>query len=245
RSAQPCIVILPESLSGKGVCGCRAQPWLERRDVDLAPHARFQLATTRTVSSARACPEPAFTRWSAQAMNTRTSLGIDVSKAKLDCALAVGSKYRTKVFANTQQGFAQLSDWLRHHGADQVHACMEATGIYWEAAALYLADAGQRVSVINPALAKAHGSRSGCEAKPMPWMPSCWRTSVGRSNRQCGRHLRKPNADCGRWCCATRAWWKCRPRRRIAARACARTCVPAWKRTWLGSPRSSRASNRP
>src|SRR5579875_1479752 len=66
-AAQPCIVILPESLLGKGVCGCRAQPWLERRDVDLAPHARFQLATTRTVSSARGSPEPAFTRWRAQA----------------------------------------------------------------------------------------------------------------------------------------------------------------------------------
>jgi len=174
-------------------------------------------------------------------MNTAAMpLGIDVSKAKLDCAL-----YRSKAFADTPEGFARLSEWLHHHGADQVHVCMEATGTYWEAAALYLADAGQRVSVINPALAKAHGSRSGCAAKPMPWMPSCWRTSVGRSNRQCGRHLRKPNADCGRWCCATRAWWKCRPRRRIAARACARTCVPAWKRTWLGSPRSSRASNRP
>jgi transposase len=98
-------------------------------------------------------------------MNTRAPLGIDVSKNKLDCALAVGTKYRTKVFANTPQGFAQLGDWLHHHGADQVHACMEATGIYWEAAALYLADAGHRVSVINPALAKAHGQSLGLRSK--------------------------------------------------------------------------------
>lgn len=99
-------------------------------------------------------------------MNTTViPLGIDVSKAKLDCALALDAKYRSKVFANTPQGFAQLSDWLRHHGADQVHACMEATGVYWETVALFLADAGHRVSVINPALAKAHGQSLGLRSK--------------------------------------------------------------------------------
>lgn len=99
-------------------------------------------------------------------MNTATMpLGIDVAKAKLDCALWLGTKYRTKRFANTPEGFAQLNDWLHRHGADRVHACMEATGIYWEAAALYLADAGQRVSVINPALAKAHGQSLGLRSK--------------------------------------------------------------------------------
>lgn len=99
-------------------------------------------------------------------MNTSVvPLGMDVSKAKLDCALGLGAKFRTKVFANTPQGFAQLREWLHHHGADRVHACMEATGIYWEAAALFLADAGHRVSVINPALAKAHGQSLGLRSK--------------------------------------------------------------------------------
>lgn len=92
-------------------------------------------------------------------------LGIDVSKAKLDCALWLGSKYRTKVFANTPEGFARLSAWLHQHGADRVHVCMEATGIYWEALALHLADAGRWVSVINPALAKAHGQSLGLRSK--------------------------------------------------------------------------------
>lgn len=99
-------------------------------------------------------------------MNTAAMpLGIDVSKAKLDYALWRGAKYRTKTFPNTPGGFSRLSEWLHQHGAGRVHACMEATGTYWEAAALYLADAGQQVSVINPALAKAHGQSLGLRSK--------------------------------------------------------------------------------
>jgi len=92
-------------------------------------------------------------------------LGIDVSKAKLDCALMLGSKFRTKVFANSPQGFAQLAAWLQRQTCEAVHVGMEATGIYWETVALFLSDAGHRVSVINPALAKAHGQSLGLRRK--------------------------------------------------------------------------------
>ncbi|WP_458070982.1 IS110 family RNA-guided transposase [Rhodanobacter sp. BL-MT-08] len=92
-------------------------------------------------------------------------LGIDVAKAKLDVALRMGDKYRTKVFANTPAGFAELIRWLDHHGVLHAHACMEATGMYWEAIAADLADAGHRVSVINPALAKAHAKSMGLRSK--------------------------------------------------------------------------------
>jgi transposase len=47
----------------------------------------------------------------------------------------------------------------------RVHACMEATGIYWEAVAQGLADAGHVVSVINPMLAKAHAQSLGLRTK--------------------------------------------------------------------------------
>jgi len=94
-----------------------------------------------------------------------TPLGIDVAKAKLDCALLVGAKYRTKVFANSAPGFAQLAAWLTQHGVEHVHVCMEATGIYGDSVALFLADAGHVVSVINPALAKAHAQSLGLRSK--------------------------------------------------------------------------------
>lgn len=95
----------------------------------------------------------------------RKCLGIDVSKLKLDCALALGAKYRDKVFPNTPQGWAQLVTWIARHGQGPVHACLEATGIYWEAVAAFLADAGHTVSVINPALAKAHAQSLGLRSK--------------------------------------------------------------------------------
>ncbi|MEY2672274.1 MAG: hypothetical protein RLZZ508_151 [Actinomycetota bacterium] len=86
-------------------------------------------------------------------------LGIDVAKAKLDCALRLpNGKFRAKVVANSQEGFALLVTWLATHNALQPHVCMEATGIYWEEVAQYLATAGLTVSVVNPAQIKAYAS---------------------------------------------------------------------------------------
>ncbi len=58
-------------------------------------------------------------------------LGIDVAKAKLDVALLLpDGKFRSEVVPNTAEGFEKLAVWLERNGAAQVHACMEATGIY-------------------------------------------------------------------------------------------------------------------
>ena len=86
-------------------------------------------------------------------------LGIDVAKTKLDVALRLpDGKLRSKVVANTPEGFAVLSAWLHKHGVTELHTCMEATGTYWETVAEYLVDAGFRVSVVIPAQIKAFGS---------------------------------------------------------------------------------------
>lgn len=86
-------------------------------------------------------------------------LGIDVAKAKLDVALRLpGGKLRSKVVDNTPDGFAVLSAWLHKQGVTELHACMEATGIYWEAVAEVLAEGGYMVSVVNPAQIKAFGT---------------------------------------------------------------------------------------
>lgn len=91
-------------------------------------------------------------------------LGIDVSKAKLDCALWKDGKFRSKVVANDAVGFESLLTWLRKFEGVP-HVCMEATNVYWEPCALALADAGLTVSVVNPALIKAHGQSLGLRAK--------------------------------------------------------------------------------
>jgi transposase len=89
-------------------------------------------------------------------------LGIDVAKAKLDCALRLAnSKHRNKVVENSSKGFKSLMEWLAKQGVQdlhQVHVCMEATGIYWESIAEYCANQGMTVSVINPAQIKAFGA---------------------------------------------------------------------------------------
>lgn len=75
-------------------------------------------------------------------------------------------KWRHKAFTNNNQGFESLRDWLTVQCGDaQIRVCMEATNIYWEALAQYLCDSGFYVSVINPALAKAHVQALGLRSK--------------------------------------------------------------------------------
>lgn len=76
-------------------------------------------------------------------------LGIDVSKAKIDCCLVVGERYFHRVFTNNVVGFEKLHEWLLKYGSE-VHACMEATGIYSENVAEFLHDKQFIVSIVNP-----------------------------------------------------------------------------------------------
>jgi transposase len=93
-------------------------------------------------------------------------VGLDVAKAKVDVCLRLPTgKYRSKVIANTQAGFADLVAWLARHECQHAQVCMEATGAYWEALAEYLADAGFAVSVVNPAQVKAYGAALGMRSK--------------------------------------------------------------------------------
>lgn len=66
---------------------------------------------------------------------------------------------------NTPAGLAALRQWLAKEGVERAHVCLEATGVYWEEAAQALRDAGHAVSVINPALAKAHAQSCGIRTK--------------------------------------------------------------------------------
>jgi transposase len=85
------------------------------------------------------------------------ALGIDVSKDYFHVELELNEKRRNRKFANQPKGFAELSVWLGKQKVPQVHACLEATGVYSEELALYLHQQGQRVSIINPAQIKAFG----------------------------------------------------------------------------------------
>jgi len=81
---------------------------------------------------------------------TKIILGIDVSKKTLDAALIFDKRTFSKQFKNSAEGFKSLTAWLESLEIEQVHACLEATGTYSEAAALFLHERGHRVSVVNP-----------------------------------------------------------------------------------------------
>lgn len=88
---------------------------------------------------------------------TDAILGIDLAKRTFDAGLLKAGKTWHKVFPNRAEGFAALTTWLAKHGVMQVHACLEATGTYGEALAIWLHEAGHRVSLVNPARIQAFG----------------------------------------------------------------------------------------
>lgn len=120
-------------------------------------------------------------------------LGMDVAKAKLDCCLLpdeVAGRRKTKVVSNTQSGIVDLLAWVVKQGGlpEQLHVVMEATGGYHEQAALALAEAGARVSIVNPAQVRDFGrglavrtktdgvdsfvlARYGALLNPAAWIP--------------------------------------------------------------------------
>jgi transposase len=85
-------------------------------------------------------------------------LGIDVSKRTLDVALIFEARTLCKQFKNSLEGFKLLAAWLASLQITRVHACLEATGIYGEAVALFLHEQGHLVSVVNPLRIKGYAS---------------------------------------------------------------------------------------
>lgn len=77
-------------------------------------------------------------------------LGIDISKADFHACLLQGTKRTRKSFPNTAAGHRQIRKWLKNRKSERVHACMEATGAYWQALANSLHQGGAIVSVVNP-----------------------------------------------------------------------------------------------
>jgi transposase len=121
-------------------------------------------------------------------------IGIDISKAKLDCSLLLerqSTKRRAKSVANSASGVDALLDWCvqkQNILPHELHVVLEATGVYHETAATLLVDAGVTVSIVNPAQVKDFARSLGIRTKtdgidslvlarygdllnPRPWTP--------------------------------------------------------------------------
>lgn len=84
-------------------------------------------------------------------------LGIDIAKDKFDVALHQdGTLIASGQFDNKPAGFKKLSKWLKKKADKSVWACLEATGRYGDALAMYLYEQGYQVSMVNPARIKKY-----------------------------------------------------------------------------------------
>ena len=92
-------------------------------------------------------------------------VGLDVSKATLDLRLHLGEKTHKHHVSNSGEGNEQIQAWLLHHGVKQAHVCLEATGTYSDAVALFLYQHGHQVSVLNPAWVAAFRKSEGKQSK--------------------------------------------------------------------------------
>ena len=72
-------------------------------------------------------------------------VGIDVSKKTLDVHLGTTPKNKRlrHRFANEEAGFADLLRWMQEQGYGDAHVCLEATGTYSDALALFLHEIGR------------------------------------------------------------------------------------------------------
>lgn len=91
----------------------------------------------------------------------RKVVGIDVSKAKLDCE--VRPTREILQISNDEAGVAQLTDWLEQVQPELV--VFEASGGYETRAATVVAGAGLRVAVVNPRQVRDFAKAIGILAK--------------------------------------------------------------------------------
>jgi transposase len=122
------------------------------------------------------------------------TIGIDISKKRLHAAWLRDpeqERSRPKAVDNTPEGHRQLLAWAERQSAcppEQLCFIIEATGVYHEALALCLHQAGARVCIVNPyqvkEFARSRGIRTkndrhdghvlalfGRERRPLPWQP--------------------------------------------------------------------------
>lgn len=116
------------------------------------------------------------------------TIGVDISKRKLDLALLREGRLKHKSFPNTVPGFSALTGWLQQQQVATAHVCLESTNVYGEALAEYLHDRGFIVSIVNPARIKGFAlselsrtktdkadagviARFCAALQPAPWSP--------------------------------------------------------------------------
>lgn len=98
----------------------------------------------------------------------KKSIGIDVSKRKVDVSFYDGKGHREFSCENTESGLDRLKERISRQGGSEVLITMEATGTYHRRMAAGLHEAGYTVSVMNPLIIKRYGEMKMIRAKTDP-----------------------------------------------------------------------------
>lgn len=98
----------------------------------------------------------------------RKSIGIDVSKTKLDVSIFDGDEHRQISGGNTESGLKELLGRMGRLQGKELVITMEATGTYHLRAAMGLHEAGYTVSVVNPLIIKRYSEMKMLRAKTDP-----------------------------------------------------------------------------
>lgn len=107
-------------------------------------------------------------------MIIKYSLGIDIASKTMQCGLcSIDTEQKITMiasgkFSNTQAGFTKLAKWIRTYYRQReapLVVTLEATGVYYEAYALYLKRAGFRVAVVLPNKSKKYMQSLGLRSK--------------------------------------------------------------------------------
>lgn len=113
---------------------------------------------------------------------TRTIVGIDVAKDKVDVALRAGAEAS---FPNTPSGRRQLVKWVRQHQVDK--AVMEASGGYERSWARLLQEAGLEVWIVDPKRVRRFAQSAGqlaktdrIDARMIAWFGETFADGIGR-----------------------------------------------------------------
>jgi len=94
----------------------------------------------------------------------KMSIGIDVSKDKLDVSIYDGINYKYYQFDNSRKGIEQLLNETNQFNHEAVFT-MEATGVYSLLASNMLYERKYSVSVVNPLIIKRYSEYKMCRAK--------------------------------------------------------------------------------
>jgi len=92
---------------------------------------------------------------------TKSVVGVDVSKGKLD--VAVSDEKRVRTWTNDASGCAELGEWVVEQGVSLV--VVEASGGYEAGLVSELVSRGQAVAMVNPTRVRAFARAEGVLAK--------------------------------------------------------------------------------